>query len=135
MQGNVGTCFFLGSLAAMAHGQKGWVRQLFVAHDAAAGVYGVRFFKRGRWEYVLVDDIVGYTSPTAGDRTSSLSDGHSDQATMQHRPWFSHNSVDGTIWVAIVEKAYAKLHGSYEAINTGHTREAMVDLSGMRFNA
>jgi hypothetical protein len=132
VQGNIGTCFFLGSLAAMAHGQKGWVRQLFVAHDAAAGVYGVRFFKRGRWECVLVDDLVGYPSPS-GSRTSCLSTGHRDQFAVQRRPWFSHNSVEGTIWVAIIEKAYAKLHGSYEAINTGHTREAMVDLSGTRF--
>jgi calpain len=34
------------------------------------------------------------------------------------------------MWVALIEKAYAKLCGSYEAINTGHAREAMVDLSG-----
>ena len=136
VQGNVGTCFFLGSLAAMAHGQKGWVRELFVAHDAAAGVYGVRFFIRGRWEYVLVDDIVGFTSPSDGGRNSGvLSTDHWNNAEIKRRPWFSHNSVEGTIWVAIIEKAYAKLHGSYEAINTGHTREAMVDLSGTRFNA
>ena len=60
VQGQIGTCYLLGSLAAMAHGQKGWVRQLFVAHDAAAGVYSVRFFHWGRWEYVIVDDIIGY---------------------------------------------------------------------------
>ena len=50
----------------MAHGQKGWVRQLFVAHDAAAGVYSVRFFHWGRWEYVIVDDIIGYHDHDVG---------------------------------------------------------------------
>ena len=45
-------------------------------------------------------------------------------------PWFSRNSVPSTVWVAIIEKAYAKLKGSYGAIDLGHAREAMVDLSG-----
>eukprot|EP01046_Picozoa_sp_COSAG06_P004849 COSAG06_NODE_209_length_20178_cov_4.309478_12_plen_290_part_00 len=129
VQGSIGTCFFLGSLAAMAHGQKGWVRQLFVAHDVEAGVYGVRFFRGGCWQHVLVDDIIGYHAPEQPATTAAAA-GAAAAAPTYSTPWFSHNSIEGTVWVAIIEKAYAKLCGSYETINTGHAREAMVDLSG-----
>lgn len=33
-------------------------------------------------------------------------------------------------WLPIMEKAYAKLHGSYEAIESGSISDAMVDLTG-----
>ncbi|KAL7543669.1 hypothetical protein ACHAXR_013497 [Thalassiosira sp. AJA248-18] len=34
------------------------------------------------------------------------------------------------LWVPFVEKAYAKIHGSYRAISGGHVEEAFLDLSG-----
>jgi len=34
------------------------------------------------------------------------------------------------LWVPFVEKAYAKIHGSYRAISGGHVEEAFLDLTG-----
>ena len=34
------------------------------------------------------------------------------------------------LWVPFIEKAYAKMHGSYQAISGGHVAEAFLDLTG-----
>ena len=67
---------------------------------AAHGFYVLRFFQEDPrsdddWKVVLVDD-----------RLPCGADG---------KPCFGHNPSEGVLWAAIVEKALAKLLGSYEA--------------------
>jgi len=49
--------------------------------------------------------------------------------TWGNRPAFNH-SKKNELWVMILEKAWAKVHGGYLNINSGLTREALHDLTG-----
>ncbi|KAH7960435.1 hypothetical protein HPB49_019550 [Dermacentor silvarum] len=112
VQGALGDCWFLSSCAAVAqrpdlmHRVVPQEQQLYGSDYKGA----VRFnlWRFGRWVVVYVDDLL----PTSEDRLI-----------------YSRCSDPREFWVALLEKAYAKLHGSYEALEGGQAMDAMVDLT------
>ena len=82
-----------------------------VDHVFDMGFAVFQFFKNGEWRYVIVDTNLPY-SP---ERKQFL---------------YSECGESNEFWVQLVEKAYAKLNGSYANIQGMDICEVLVDLTG-----
>lgn len=79
----------------------------------AHGLYVIRFFKNFKWVYVIIDDRIPVNSQTK-------------------KPVFGHCDKIHELWVALIEKAYAKLHGCYENLTCGYIDEGIQELTGFQ---
>ncbi|CAK0882288.1 unnamed protein product [Prorocentrum cordatum] len=79
------------------------------------GLYCFRFTKHGQWLYVIIDDRLPCFS------SSRLPLGISALRPDEGVP---------PLWAPLVEKAFAKLHGSYAALCPGVVDHALEDLTG-----
>ena len=128
-QGKLGDCWFLSALATLAtqpdklrscfcmtlvdeewclFGRKGlWEK------CSAAGIIVCRFMKNFEWYYVIIDDRIPVCDNASG------------------KPVFAHGDDPDELWVPLIEKAYAKLHGSYNTLIGGYIDYGLSDLTGM----
>jgi hypothetical protein len=112
MQGRLGDCYFLSAICAIAEWQKR-VKTLFLTRKVTPeGIFCVALCVNGMWEEVIMDDYFPVT-----DRGN------------HYTPAFNRSKKDN-LWVMLLEKAWAKVHGGYLNINSGLTREALHDLTG-----
>lgn len=95
--------WFAAVLHAVA-AKPGWLSRIFVCYDSAAGLAQFRFFKQDDWVGVTVDDFL------VTDNHHDLVYGHSNDG--------SGGTVHGAgdLLYPLAEKAYAKLHRCYEAL-------------------
>jgi len=111
-QGEIGDCWFLASLANLADDQEAFNRVVPKRQDfrnGYAGIFRFRFFRFGEWVEVVVDDRL----PTRNGNLIYLKAKDPNE-----------------FWSPLLEKAYAKLYGSYTALEGGLTIEASVDFTG-----
>ena len=120
-QGGVGDCWALSAIAVVAE-RHDLIARLFVDTVAKkAGCYAIRLFLDGEWKTLLIDDRLPVSkSPRRTDLAfdSKLAFARSGDGASQN------------LWASLLEKAYAKAHGSYKAISGGHIAEALLDLTG-----
>ena len=103
-------CWFLGALSVVAERDKLFYALFNSEEVSPCGVYSCSFYQNGKWEDVLVDDFIPITY---GDR-----------------PLNARGSSLDEIWVPLIEKAFAKLNGCYEALISGSESEAFVAMTG-----
>eukprot|EP00667_Euglena_gracilis_P007736 EG_transcript_7817 len=132
LQGAIGDCWLIAAISGVAthcekasykqqeaeewgkdsdrHASQHTIERLFVLSSIPWGVHGVMLFKMGQWHWVIVDDLV------AVDGKAPL--------FAQCRPEAPE------LWPCILEKAYAKMHGNWDALDGGFSYQGIVSLSG-----
>ncbi|XP_071766528.1 calpain-1 catalytic subunit-like [Centroberyx gerrardi] len=110
-QGSVGNCWFLAAIASLTFQKDLMVQVVPLDQNFKdyAGIFHFRFWRFGKWVDVVIDDYL----PT------------------YNKQFLSVRSKSGNeFWVPLLEKAYAKVCGSYADMNAGLPSEAFKDFSG-----
>uniref|UniRef100_A0A672NJP2 Calpain-1 catalytic subunit-like n=1 Tax=Sinocyclocheilus grahami TaxID=75366 RepID=A0A672NJP2_SINGR len=108
----LGNCWFLASVGALTF-QKDIMDQVMPADQSFgkyyAGIFQFRFWRFGKWIEVVIDDKL---------------------PTINGKLIFVHSKTSNEFWPALLEKAYAKVCGSYADMHAGSVSEALLDFTG-----
>ena len=112
-QGALGDCWLLSAIACLAE-QRGSIERCFMEHSYnPRGKYTMKLWDGllQKWMYIQVDDSFPCQEGEGG------------------KPLFTHPN-GGEIWVMLLEKAFAKMSGSYANIEGGHVLWALEAMTG-----
>ncbi|QRV99267.1 calpain family cysteine protease [Ceratobasidium sp. AG-Ba] len=136
-QGYVGDCWFLAAISAVST-MEGLIERICVARDEEVGVYGFIFYRDSGWVDVIIDDLLFVKIPKFEELWGTEADIYHDDKEKYERLarkggktlYFGRSKTENETWMPLMEKAYAKLHGDYNAISGGFTSEGIEDLTG-----
>ncbi len=108
--------FFIGAVLMLFRRREQFLKNLVIDYENVnenirAGFCGFTFFINGEWRNVTIDTKLPYH----GDDDTSLS---------------SASSAKTSIWLSLLEKAYSKIHYTYDVLNGISIKNTLVDLTG-----
>jgi Calpain family cysteine protease len=137
-QGAAGDCWFLSALSSLSSMQAeelgNLVERICVHRDEAVGVYGFVFYRDGEWRSEIIDDKLYLKMPdykhmdNSSDMNYLLKYIKEKDRAEQYRKivqsnsdalFYAKSAHKSETWVPLIEKAYAKAHGDYTAIEYG----------------
>ncbi|KAI2605715.1 cysteine proteinase, partial [Hypoxylon fragiforme] len=140
-QGRDGDCWLLAALCTLSN-KPSLIERLCVARDEQVGVYGFVFHRDGEWISEIIDDKLFLTKPDFDEsflERMLWEDRERINSEEQYRKayqsgsgalYFAQCEHENETWLPLLEKAYAKAHGDYAAIEGGFTGEGIEDLTG-----
>ncbi|KAH6682865.1 hypothetical protein B0J14DRAFT_133381 [Halenospora varia] len=140
-QGRDGDCWFMAALCTLGN-KPGLIEKVCVARDEQIGVYGFVFYRDGEWISEIIDDKLYLIKPDYDEsweernliedrqRIDSEEDYRKIYQTNSGALYFAQCENPNETWLPLMEKAYAKAHGDYAAIEGGWTGEGLEDLTG-----
>ncbi|KAH9500683.1 Calpain-5 [Bulinus truncatus] len=114
-QGDIGNCWFIAGASALALSHPAEFQRVVPPDQSFdpqtyTGMFRFNFWWFGTWTQVIVDDYL---------------------PTHHGKLIYCHNvGKPNEFWPCLLEKAYAKLYGSYQVLVSGFIHDALVDLTG-----
>ncbi|XP_044782040.2 calpain-13 isoform X3 [Bubalus bubalis] len=110
-QGEAGDCWFLAALGALTQSPQ-YLQKILIDQSFSyqyAGIFHFLFWRCGQWVEVVIDDRL---------------------PVLNNEYLFVKPRNKREFWPCLLEKAYAKFHGSYANLHYGYLPDALVDLTG-----
>ena len=109
IQGSIGDCYFLSAIGSLCKFSRYIDKLFFTKEKTKEHLYGVYIYLNGKWKLVFIDDYLPYSGKKFKKFAFSSSGGKE-------------------LWVALLEKAWAKINGNYAKIGCGGSPTEVFDI-------
>jgi len=116
VQGNLSDCYFLSAIGSLCKFPKLLENLFLFKEKTKENIYGIFFYINGMKKLILIDDYLPCITKQG------------------YKQFAMGKSEEDEIWVALIEKAFAKINGSYIRMGTGGSPNEVFDVCTEAFS-